>query len=95
MVHADPLVSVVVVNFRGAADTVACLHQLAGELAYPNFEVICVDNASGGDDADALEAAAKALPGARITVLRSDVNRGFAGGCNLGASHANGTGWPS
>lgn len=81
-----PLVSVIVVNFRGADDTIDCLRALRTGLDYPRVEIICVDNASGGDDAARIRAA---VPEA--TVLESDRNRGFAGGCNLGAQRAAGT----
>lgn len=82
---AQPLVSVVVVNYRGADDTIACLRALAA-LDRQRLEIICVDNASPGDDADRIRAA---VPSARV--VASDRNLGFAGGCNLGASHAEGT----
>ncbi|AUI63574.1 glycosyltransferase [Amycolatopsis sp. BJA-103] len=83
--ETQPVVSVVVVNYRGAADTVTCLRALA-EHDYPNLEVICVDNASGGNDVAEIKAAA---PGVKL--VESPVNSGFAGGCNLGAEHATGT----
>ncbi|WP_197321338.1 glycosyltransferase [Saccharomonospora sp. NB11] len=83
--NTQPLVSVVVVNYRGADDTIACLRALT-ELDYPHLEIVCVDNASPGDDADRIRAA---VPAARV--VDSDRNLGFAGGCNLGARHATGT----
>ncbi|WP_181776932.1 glycosyltransferase [Amycolatopsis pittospori] len=83
--ETQPVVSVIVVNYRGAADTVTCLRALA-EHDYPNLEVICVDNASGGSDVAEIKAAA---PGVKL--VESPVNTGFAGGCNLGARHATGT----
>ncbi|AIG79728.1 Hypothetical protein AJAP_34605 [Amycolatopsis japonica] len=83
--ETQPVVSVIVVNYRGAADTVTCLRALA-EHDYPNLEVICVDNASGGSDVAEIKAAA---PGVKL--VESPVNSGFAGGCNLGARHATGT----
>ncbi|MGH3537438.1 MAG: glycosyltransferase [Pseudonocardiaceae bacterium] len=81
-------VSVVVVNYRGADDTVACLRALRDELDWPaeGLELICVDNAS--DDGSAQRIAA-AVPQARL--IRSATNTGFAGGCNLGVSHATGS----
>ncbi len=82
---AQPSVSVVVVNYRGADDTIACLRALS-ELDYPRLEIICVDNASPGDDADRIRAA---VPSA--TLIAAERNLGFAGGCNLGARHAQGT----
>ncbi|EME57536.1 glycosyltransferase [Amycolatopsis decaplanina] len=83
--ETQPVVSVIVVNYRGAADTVTCLRALA-EHDYPNLEVICVDNASGGTDVAEIKAAA---PGVKL--VESPANSGFAGGCNLGAKHATGT----
>lgn len=81
-----PELSVVVVNYRGAEDTVACLRALRTELDYPadRLQVICVDNASGGDDADRIAEVAG------VELVRSEENLGFAGGCNLGAAHARG-----
>lgn len=86
-----PLVSVIVINYRGAADTVACLESLVRELDHPHLEVICVDNASGGDDVGRIRAAIGRLAGPPIKLVESDTNLGFAGGCNLGARHATGT----
>lgn len=83
--ETQPVVSVIVVNYRGAADTITCLRALA-EHDYPNLEVICVDNASGGTDVAEIKSAA---PGVKL--VESPVNTGFAGGCNLGAQHATGT----
>jgi GT2 family glycosyltransferase/glycosyltransferase involved in cell wall biosynthesis len=83
----EGVVSVVVVNYRGADDTLACLRTLRDELDWPAeaLELICVDNAS--DDGSAQRIAA-AVPQARL--IRSATNTGFAGGCNLGVSHATG-----
>src|SRR6185369_8876479 len=77
-------VSVVVVNFRGAEDTIACLESMR-DLDYPELEVIVVDNASGDGSAEVLTAR---FPDARVLAL--DVNTGFAGGCNHGAAQATG-----
>ena len=76
--------SVVVVNYRGAADTLACLEGLA-PLDWPDVEVIVVDNASGDGSAARIEGA---FPAARVLAL--DENTGFAGGCNRGAAVATG-----
>jgi GT2 family glycosyltransferase/glycosyltransferase involved in cell wall biosynthesis len=80
------LVSVVLVNYRGAEDTITCLRSFA-DVDWPadRLELIVVDNASGDGGAARIRAE---VPGA--TVVESDVNRGFAGGCNLGAAHASG-----
>ncbi|WP_116102967.1 glycosyltransferase [Amycolatopsis thermalba] len=89
MVQGDtplPLVSVILVNYRGAAHTIACLRALREDLDYPNLEVLVVDNASGGDDVARIKAAA-----GDARVIESDTNTGFAGGCNLSARHAQGS----
>ncbi|MBE1465493.1 glycosyltransferase [Kibdelosporangium phytohabitans] len=83
-----PIVSVVVVNYRGAEDTITCLRSLADDLAYPadRVQVICVDNASGDGSVERIKANA---PG--VKVVESKANIGFAGGCNLGVQHADGS----
>jgi GT2 family glycosyltransferase len=80
------VVSVVVLNYRGADDTIACLQSLA-ELDWPaeRLEVICVDNASGDGSADRIRAA---VPG--VALIESKTNTGFAGGINLGFAAATG-----
>ncbi|MGH3905341.1 MAG: glycosyltransferase, partial [Pseudonocardiaceae bacterium] len=86
--RALPKVSVIVVNYRGAADTVTCLRALRDDLDWPTgrLELICVDNASGDGSAERIRAA---VPQARL--IRSATNTGFAGGCNLGAGKATGS----
>jgi GT2 family glycosyltransferase/glycosyltransferase involved in cell wall biosynthesis len=80
-------VSVIVVNYRGADDTITCLRALREELDYPaeRLQIVCVDNASGDGSADAI----RQVPG--VEVVESPTNSGFAGGCNLGAQHATGS----
>lgn len=84
---ALPKVSVIVVNYRGAEHTVTCLRELVSTVSYPaaRIELICVDNASGGDEAARI---AREVP--QATVVPSERNLGFAGGCDLGAEHAGG-----
>ena len=78
--------SVVLVNYRGAEDTITCLRSFA-DLDWPadRLELIVVDNASGDGGAEQIAAA---IPAA--VVVESPTNRGFAGGCNLGAARASG-----
>src|SRR5688500_18863016 len=80
------MVSVVLVNYRGAEDTITCLESFA-DVSWPadRLELLVVDNASGDGSAERISAA---VPGARV--VASDVNRGFAGGCNFGAAEASG-----
>ena len=80
------VVSVVLVNYKGAPDTITCLQHLT-EIDWPadRLELIVVDNDSGDGSAEAIRSA---VPTA--TVIDSGSNSGFAGGCNLGVSHATG-----
>lgn len=93
------MVSIITVNYNGWRDTCAMIdslwqHEQGQEAGGVAYEVIVVDNASAGDDADRIEAhladcrQRAAYP--EVTLLRSDRNRGFAGGNNLAIPHAKG-----
>ncbi len=77
-------ISVVTVNYNGLGDTERLLVSLGRHLEQP-YEIIVVDNGSEPEQASVLRAR---FPEA--AVLRSDRNLGFAGGNNLGISHAEG-----
>jgi GT2 family glycosyltransferase len=80
------VVSVLLVNFRGADDTIECLEGLR-QLDWPaeRLEVIVVDNASGDDSVERIRAAHP-----DVHLIESPTNTGFAGGCNLAAAHSHG-----
>ncbi|MBC7592037.1 MAG: glycosyltransferase [Salinibacterium sp.] len=80
------VVSVVLVNFRGATDTIEAIRQL-GLLDWPQekLEIVVVENASGDDSAERIRAAA---PHVKLVISRT--NSGFAGGCNLGVRESSG-----
>src|SRR5665648_733433 len=80
------VVSVVLVNYRGAAETITCLRAF-DDIDWPadRLELIVVDNDSGDGSTAQIRAA---VP--RATVVESGSNLGFAGGCNLGVAHATG-----
>ena len=80
----QPTVTLVIVNYKGADDTIACLEGIR-TLDWPAgaLRAVVVDNASGGDDVERIRAAA---PWAKV--VPSKRNLGFAGGCNLGAAKA-------
>jgi GT2 family glycosyltransferase len=80
----NPLVSIITVNYNQARVTCALLASLR-QLTYPRVEVIVVDNASPLEDPACIEAE---FP--EVTLLRSEVNLGFAGGNNLGICQARG-----
>lgn len=73
---ARPKVTVVIVNWNGAGFLKRCLNALADQ-SVPPHEIILVDNASTDDSVDI----AASFPGMKL--IRSPVNRGFAGGNNL------------
>lgn len=73
-----PSVAIVVVNWNGLRDTEQCLDALF-HLDYVGHRVIVVDNGSLDGSASCLKAA---YPW--VTIIEAGVNRGFAGGCNLG-----------
>jgi len=77
-VPAAPLVSVVIPHWRGATILLRCLQSLR-TTTYQPLEILLIDN--GCDDGSVAQAAAQ-FP--EIKVVAGAVNRGFAGGCNLG-----------
>lgn len=80
------VVSVVLVNYRGADDTIEAVRHL-GNLDWPKtlLEIVVVDNASGDGSAERIRSA---CPGVKLVVSRS--NDGFAGGCNNGVAASTG-----
>lgn len=80
------VVSVVLVNFRGASDTIEAIEQL-GLLDWPaeRLEIVVVENGSGDDSADRIRAAAP-----HVNLVVSTTNEGFAGGCNVGVAASSG-----
>lgn len=78
-----PKVSVITVNWNNFNDSAECLESLR-KTTYPNFEVMVVDNGSGGDDVSLL----KQRFGDSIRLIVNDKNAGFAGGCNIGIKDA-------
>ncbi|HVI11184.1 MAG TPA: glycosyltransferase family 2 protein [Candidatus Binatia bacterium] len=75
-------VSIVLLNWNGWRDTVACLESLR-QLRYPNFDVIVVDNGSTDDSVARIR---ETFPD--VDLIEAGKNLGFAAGCNLGAVHA-------
>jgi GT2 family glycosyltransferase len=78
----SPRVAVIVLNWNGRDDTLACLESLR-QLDYPNYEVVVVDNGSSDGSVEAVRAAF-----VDVTVLEVGENLGFAEGNNVGLRHA-------
>lgn len=79
---AKPKVDIVILNWNGRLDTLACLESVAN-ISYPNFNVIVVDNGSTDDSVLAIRAA---FP--EVTLIETGANLGFSGGNNVGIQHA-------
>ncbi|GAB2982892.1 glycosyltransferase [Frigoribacterium salinisoli] len=80
------VVSVVLVNFRGADDTITCISELQ-QVDWPadRLEIVVVENGSGDDSAARIRAAHP-----DVVLVRSRKNLGFTGGSNLGVAKSSG-----
>lgn len=86
-----PILSLVVLGYRNFETvTRGCLESLLPWENHPDVEILVVDNGSPDDSAGLTQRWCTSHPGFRSLV--SAENRGFAGGMNWGASHAQG-GW--
>ena len=80
-----PLVSVVLVNYRGVDDTLVAIDNLRStDWPRESLEIVVVDNNSGDDSVNQLRSVDD------IFLVESGTNLGFAGGCNLGVSKSRG-----
>jgi len=77
-----PHVLIVVLNWNGLADTLACLESMR-RLEYPAYEVLVVDNGSSDGSPAAIR---ERFPD--VTLIETGENLGFAGGNNVGIRHA-------
>jgi GT2 family glycosyltransferase len=75
------MIAIVILNHNNASDTLECIASLP-KLDETQCRVFVIDNASTDNSVQAIE---QTEP--RVTVVRSSVNRGFAGGMNLGIRH--------
>ena len=76
------LVYVVILNWNGRDDTLACLESVA-RIDYPNFRVIVADNGSSDGSVDAIR---RAYPD--VHLIENHANLGFAAGNNSAIAHA-------
>ncbi|GIW33563.1 glycosyltransferase family 2 protein [Meiothermus sp.] len=79
---AEPLIYILILNYRAWRDTVACLGALE-KLEYPNYRVLVLDNASDNDSVAQIRAA---FP--KVEVMELGRNLGYAGGNNVGIRRA-------
>lgn len=78
----SPQVAIIVLNWNGGEDTLACLESLR-QLDYPNYEIVVVDNGSTDGSAQAIR---DAFPD--VMMLGTGKNLGFAEGNNVGLRYA-------
>lgn len=82
--QAEPLLSIVIVNYNGLRFLDECIASIAAHVQC-SHEVIIVDNASADDSVAYIE---RNFP--HVHLIRSAVNTGFTGGNNIGVRAARG-----
>ena len=87
-IHGRPKVSIVIPNRNAAAILETCVAGLLERTAYPDKEIIIVDNASAEPDVLALYRRLEGDPCVRIVPFDRAFN--FSAACNSGASAATG-----
>ncbi|MCP5190695.1 MAG: glycosyltransferase family 2 protein [Pseudomonadales bacterium] len=73
-----PRIAVIILNWNGKDDTLACLASVTS-IDYPDFQAVVVDNGSSDGSVAAFR---QAYP--QFTVLETGANLGYAGGNNVG-----------
>lgn len=81
---SPPSIQIVVLNWNGLADTLACLDSLR-RIRYDHCRIVVVDNGSSDGSAEALSREASSR---EIELIAARRNHGYAGGNNLGIRHA-------
>lgn len=85
MEKRSPLVSIIVLNYKGREHLIRCIDSLKKQ-AYPHYEVIVVDNGSTDGSVDV----AMRQFGDSVKFILNGKNLGFAEGNNIGIRHAAG-----
>lgn len=85
-----PLVSIIIVNWNGKELLRTCFDSV-GQITYPNFEIIVVDNGSIDGSVDHIKGLTKLrINGLKIKLIENRENLGFAEGNNIGVKAAKG-----
>jgi GT2 family glycosyltransferase len=80
----SPLVSIVLVNYNSGTSLMNCVRSVV-KSAYPNKELIIVDNASNDNSISMLRTL-----DVQARILRNPMNLGFSRACNAGIAEAKG-----
>lgn len=83
--HLDIRISVIIVNWRAAAETLAAVSSLSAQSLAPSC-IYVVDNGSGDGSLEQMEAAFSNQ--GDVTLLANADNLGFGGGCNRALAEA-------
>tara|TARA_B100000614_G_scaffold101790_1_gene91471 strand:+ start:1292 stop:2314 length:1023 start_codon:yes stop_codon:yes gene_type:complete len=75
-------VSIIIPHLKGEKNLFECIQSIKSKV---KFEIIIVDNNSAGESINNTKAKFS-----QVQIIKSNYNRGYAGGCNLGAKHAQG-----
>lgn len=78
----SPFVSIILVNYNGAEDTIDCVESIEKQ-EYKNYEIIVVDNCSTDDSLDKISQLQD-----RVILLTAKENNGFSAGNNIGIEYA-------
>lgn len=79
----QPLVYIILVNYNGYNDTVACVQSLL-TIRYSNYKIIIVDNASN----DVKKLQNDTFLNQNVKLIYAESNRGFSNGNNIGIKYA-------
>ncbi len=88
IVKRTPKMSIVVLTYNNLDYTKACIQSIVKWTAYPNYELIIVDNASTDGTPDYLQAFAKNF--SQVKLILNERNMGFAAGNNVGIKASSG-----
>jgi hypothetical protein len=81
-VQQDLRVGVILVNWKAASETIACIDSLMAS-EYPVWRIYVIDNASCDGSCDVIKAAHP-----QVRVIPTSRNLGYAGGFNIGRTQA-------
>lgn len=87
--NSTPKVSIIVLTYNNLELNKACIDSILSKTAYPNYELIILDNMSTDGTVEYLQELDKAND-PRIKIIINDRNSGFAGGNNKAIKEATG-----
>ena len=89
MSNENPKVYFILVNYNGEKDTIDCINSINNSVIYDNYGIIVVDNSPDIKSFNIL----KEQDLYNTILIKSEVNNGFAAGCNLGIKKADELGY--